>query len=343
MSTQVPIYIDILGRLLKNKAHLVRWGNIETDWLADALGKIEIKSPIFVCGLARSGTTIMTEVLASHKDVVTHQYKDYPFVHIPYLWNKLRMFIPTSKKKVERTHKDRIMINSESPEAMDEMIWNSFKDSSLQEFETFYKAHIKKLLFLRNGTRFVCKNNYNITRIKQLKAMFPDARFIIPVRSPQEVIASSIKQNALFLKVQEGDARSTRYAQNLGHYEFGQDFRPIDTGGDMDVIHEHWNKKEYAEAYANYWAQIHIYIEKEYADDPQVKIIKYDDLCENTAETLKSISQFCALPSDKMTIKQWSERISSPQYYKTMCSEEEQEKTTKITQFIKKSLWSKKT
>lgn len=343
MSTQVPIYLDILGRLLKNKACLVRWGNIETDWLADEVDQVKIEAPIFVCGLARSGTTIITEVLASHGDVVTHQYKDYPFVHIPYLWNKLRMFIPTSKKKVERAHKDRIMINSESPEAMDEMIWDSFKDKSSQEFETFYKAHIKKLLFLRNGTRFACKNNYNIARIKQLKAMFPDARFIIPVRLPQEVIASSVKQNALFLKVQESDARSMRYAQNLGHHEFGQHFCPIDVGGDMDVIHDHWDKKEYAEAYAHYWVQIHTYIEKEHADDPQVKIIKYDDLCENTEETLESLFQFCALPLDKVTIKQWSERISSPQYYKTMCSEEEQEKTTKITQFIKKSLWSKKT
>lgn len=343
MPSQIPFYLDIIGKALDgDKKALIRWGDRETRWLEEEIKDVDVKSPIFVCGMARSGTTILTEALESHDDVVTHQYRDYPFIHIPYLWNKVRMFIPKTETKVERSHKDRIMVNAQSPDAMDEVLWASFDRKPSKAFEDFYVAHIKKLLLLRKGQRFLSKNNYNVTRIHCLKAMFPDAKFIIPIRSPEEVVASSLKQHKLFKREHVKDLRSFRYTKRLSHYEFGNNFRPINVG-DMGVVTQEWGKGNEVGAYAHYWAKIHAYIEKEYKDDPQVKIVKYDELCDISEGVLSDIAGFCDLTFNKRALKDWSTVISAPQYYKSNFSKKEEEKIKKITQFVKNKLWSKKT
>ena len=52
------------------------------------------------------------------------------------------------------------------------------------DLEAFYRDHIRKLLWLRGGRRYLSKGNYNTTRIAYLARLFPDARFIVPVRDP---------------------------------------------------------------------------------------------------------------------------------------------------------------
>lgn len=39
---------------------------------------------MYIAGLARSGTTILLEKLATHPDVVTHRYRDDPPIFSPY-------------------------------------------------------------------------------------------------------------------------------------------------------------------------------------------------------------------------------------------------------------------
>ena len=51
------------------------------------LDAIPIDRPIFVTGLARSGTTILLTVLSRSAGVATHRYRDFPFLDIPLLWN----------------------------------------------------------------------------------------------------------------------------------------------------------------------------------------------------------------------------------------------------------------
>ncbi len=241
----VPLHLDLLGGFLdKRQDLLIRLGNIETKLLTYDIQDLRIDKPIFIAGLARSGSTILLETLASHKDVTSHQYCDYPFVHVHYFWNVIKALTPASRKKVERGHKDGLMINAKSPEALDEILWISFfedlhdpgQSNIIDEtcgnpaFERFYANNILKTLYGRKASRFISKNNYNVTRLKYLKSLFPDLRIIIPVRPPEEHIYSLLKQNKLFQEVQKQDERSSRYTRRLGHFEFGLDFRPINTG-----------------------------------------------------------------------------------------------------------------
>jgi len=129
-------------------------------------------------------------------------------------WNWLLCFIyKRDVKPVERAHKVRILIGPEGPEAMEEILWMTFFPSAYDpstsnvlddtsanlEFETFYRDRIRKLLLVRGGSRYFAKANYDITRLAYLVKVFPDARFIVPIREPMTHIASLRKQHNLFL------------------------------------------------------------------------------------------------------------------------------------------------
>src|SRR3546814_3756590 len=78
-------------------------------------------------------------------------------------------------------------------------------------FAAFYSDHIRKLLWLRQGRRYLSKDNYNLGRLGGLIALFPDARFIVPLRDPVTHIASLMRQHALF------SAAETRYPRSEEH------------------------------------------------------------------------------------------------------------------------------
>ncbi|MCB1783873.1 MAG: sulfotransferase [Alphaproteobacteria bacterium] len=361
--SQVPLYLDLLAAPLdKHKDFLIRFGNLESKLLTYDIEDIKIEKPVFISGLARSGSTILVEILASHPDVSSHQYRDYPYLHVHYFWNIVRMFVPSTDKKVERAHKDRLMINAGSPEALEEMLWTSFfkdlhtpeqnavlsENTQNKDFENFYKDNIRKNLYLRKRKRFACKNNYNLTRIKYLKKLFPDARFIIPVRLPEEHIASLVKQNKLFRDAQKDDERSKRYTKRLEHYEFGYDFRPLNTGNPEEIatIQSLWEKEEYTLAYAHYWNALHLYI-ADILKDPElqgsVKLVRYDDFCNTPAKTIEDITTFCALtPKSEDWIQNWAKDISAPTYYKPDFPEDIRAQIKEITAPAQNLLWKDK-
>ena len=89
--------------------------------------KIEIndlKPHIFVCGLPRSGTTILMKTLYETNEFASLTYRDMPFVVLPNIWSKISNKIKANKLK-ERIHEDNISINIDSPEALEEVFWKT--------------------------------------------------------------------------------------------------------------------------------------------------------------------------------------------------------------------------
>ena len=78
-------------------------------------------------------------------------------------------------------------------------------------FERFYADHLKKILLVRGGQRYLSKGNYNLTRFAYLRKLFPDARFIVPVRDPRWHIASLMKQHRLFCAEERRDPRILKH------------------------------------------------------------------------------------------------------------------------------------
>ena len=84
-----------------------RIGKLETSMIQDQLDKIRIEKPVYVSGLARSGSTILLEILNSVPGIVSQKYKDFPPVFTPYAWNSLlRHMASGDAKPMERAHKD---------------------------------------------------------------------------------------------------------------------------------------------------------------------------------------------------------------------------------------------
>lgn len=327
-------------------------GNAETRFFSDDLADIEIDRPIYVTGLARGGTTILLEALAETPGIATHQYRDFPMVMAPLLSDRVLSRLASERSEAtERAHGDGLMVTPESPEAMEEAIWMAFfkhlhacdqcnvldADTSNAAFEIFYRDHIRKLLLARDGHRYVAKGNYNVTRLGYLLRIFPDARFVVPVRSPASHIASLIKQQALFTKHCAGNPRARRHLRRVGHFEFGPDRTAINVGSD-DIareIEELWVGGEEVRGWALYWNSIYDFVKKQFdANDAlrsAVLFVRYEDLCAAPKETLRTIAGHCGLNGAEAALSNFATRIEAPTYYQPKFTDDEREVIQKET------------
>src|SRR5439155_17764760 len=85
----VPPFLHVLGGLVYRHSAFWLWlGRLESRLLAQELRQVPVQTPIYVCGLARSGSTLLHEVVSSHPSVATHRSKDYPMLFTPYWWRR---------------------------------------------------------------------------------------------------------------------------------------------------------------------------------------------------------------------------------------------------------------
>jgi len=318
-------------------------GRLETSLLSHAIEEVQINSPVYVSGLARSGSTILLEILAGIPGVVSQRYKDFPPVFTPYAWNSMLGHMQTGDASPsERAHKDGILVTLDSPEAMEEPIWMSFFpdahnpavsnviDSATDDngFGAFYLAHIKKLLAVRKGQRYLAKANYQITRLEYLLKLMPDARFILPVRDPAAHIASLVKQHELFSRGQRANEKARKHLQRVGHYEFGLDRVPVNTGDDattQEVISQ-WNQGNELEGWILYWNQIYSYLADRIEANRELaaasKFVIFEDLCAKPEFILGDIFTHCGLNLSDAMLSEAASRIRAPTYYKSGFSDQ---------------------
>ena len=307
----------LLTRISHQNAGLMKWlGDLETRWLGERLSALEIREPLFITGLARAGTTLLLETLTKADGVATHRYKDFPLVMTPYAWNRFTDRFTTARAPVERPHKDRIKITTESPEAFEEPIWQHFfpfvhadnrvhvigADAESPDFEAFFRANLKKILLLRNGTRYLSKGNYNVTRLEYLARIFPDARFIIPVRHPYTHVHSLVRQHQLFCDYARQDARVPEYLRAVGHYEFGPQRVPVTFSlASGERIGAAWRSGDEYRGYAIQWAQVYGHVDALRRADgalrERIAVLRYEDLCADPAGSFHELLRFAHLSS----------------------------------------------
>ena len=356
---KVSFFQDKAGKFVsKHPKIMISLGNWETNQSQDKLVDISIEKPIYITGLARSGTTILLEKLTSHPDLVSYRYKDFPLVHIPVWWEQFLKRASTGyTKSVERAHKDRIKITPDSPEAMEEIIWMSFfenihdtyknntldKNTINSEFVEFYKNNIQKILSSRNRKRYIAKGNYNIGRIEYINTIFTDAKFIIAIRNPVDHIASLMKQHSLFCQLEKDNKRVLSYMQTLGHFEFGLDRRPINFGN-ADVtseIQNHLNNDENVIGLAKYWSVLYSYVADLLENEKlntNIILVDYDGFCKKPLDTLQNLYAHCDLTMDESTLVNQAKTISALKYYKNNFTNAEIDQINKETETVLKRL-----
>ncbi|HWK53306.1 MAG TPA: sulfotransferase [Hyphomicrobiales bacterium] len=350
----VPYWTDLLSTLQARHPSLwIALGNLESRFLAERLANIRIEKPIYIAGLARSGSTILLELLSRHPHLASHRYRDFPPVFTPWSWN---WFVDRAgnaqQTPVERAHGDGIAVTPQSPEAFEEVLWMAFfphlhdpavnaaldAQTSNPAFERFYDEHLRKLLLLRGARRYLSKANYNVTRLPYLLKLFPDARFILPVRDPLWHIASLMRQHAYFCREHTRDTRLLRHMNHSGHFEFGLGRQPINPGNPalLQTIRAYWARGEEVQGWSLYWQAIHGHLATLLETDAALRqaclVVDFDRLCHDPAGETAELAAHCDLPTDVFDLPATaSTMIRAPSYYEPTFSQAQRDFITTTT------------
>jgi hypothetical protein len=269
-----------------------------------------ISKPIFIVGLARSGTTAVLTSIYETGEFRSLTYKDMPFVLMPSVWKKLSGSKSINSEKVERAHGDGILVNAESPEAFEEIFWRTFCHSSYihDECLTPHKIDKKTLdkfrLFVSSAvntaddprqSRYLSKNNNNLLRLPTIRKAFPDAVIIVPFRDPVQQSISLMNQHRRFCQLHKKDPFSLKYMDWLAHHEFGLGHKPFV----FDDASE--DPRTYHPGEANYWLSIwnSSYQHVLKTADMDSYFLCFERLCEQTAEEISRLYARADIPFDE--------------------------------------------
>ncbi len=333
----VPPLVHFLGGFVHRHPNFwLGLGRLETSLVGRDLQNVSVQSPIFVTGLARSGSTLLHEVVSSHPGVATHRIKDYPMVFTPFWWRRATANMRPATP-FERPHRDKMMITTESPDAIEEVVWMAFfgrcHDPSVSNlitatdsnpaFELFYRDHIRKLLLAEHANRYAAKNNYDVARLGYLLRLFPDARILLPVRAPAGHITSLLRQHQWFSKGHKQNRKSLAVMSWSGHFEFGLDRRPVNLGEPAKVsrVLDAWKAGDEIRGLAIYWDMVYGYLARLLKSDPVIRdatlVVRYEDICKAPADTLRTVVQHCHLAEVDRLVEQHAPGIRFPTYYKS--------------------------
>ena len=309
-------------------------GKLETRLLKGRLAGRAVQAPIYVTGLARAGTTLLLNLLASHPRLTSFKYCDYYGAFTPFWADRLfRAAGVGAARKQERAHADGVLVNAYSPEASEEILWMQFFDylhdpavnnaverqTSHPEFEAFYAATLTKLVLARGRERVVSKNNYNITRIAYLAKLYEDARFVIAVRHPVAHIASMARQHQRNL-AHFSSAAHRQYLRNAGHFEFGPERIPITIDPEKTQhIERLWDEGRDAEGWAEYWNAIYAWTYEKVLQHDALKtrclVMPFEHLCAAPRAKVADLLAFCNLDADAAQVQGLAEQVAhQPQY-----------------------------
>ncbi len=223
----------------------------------------------FVTGLARSGTTILLRALHETNEFASLTYEDMPFVLAPNTWGLLHGQ-PETQQLAERAHGDGILINTESPEAFEEVFWQTL---DVQEAPEEFDNYIQLILCRYDKARYLSKNNQNVKRLSTLTRLFPDATFLVPFRDPLQHAQSLFIQHSRFSNVQSEDPFIKNYMDWIGHSEFGLGYTPVI---ESSLDHpdpaklDHWLEQ---------WVLLYSMLKTDFADNSNVHFVCYETLC----------------------------------------------------------------
>ena len=273
-------------------------GQLKID--ADAVPPV---SHVFICGLARAGTTLLMRRFHATSSYRSLTYADMPFVLMPNTWAKFSAINNAKVVKKRRAHGDDILVDTNSPEALEEVFWKTFcgdqylganrlmpmdaDDEIIGKFRAYVAAIIHDGREAADGPLpYPSKNNNNILRLKSITRAFPHAHVLIPYREPLQHAYSLLRQHRNFLKQQQEDPFVRKYMTWLAHHEFGSDHRPFMFPGNAEYSSATDSLTYWLEVWVNTYSWL-----LEHAPNAAT-FVSYEKLC---AEPESTWQDLCAI------------------------------------------------
>lgn len=303
----------------------VSLSNFESKIYKEKLTNLSVEKPVFITALPRAGTTLLLKLCVETNEFASHSYRDMPFLMTPLFWDRFSRGFRNSSTSKERVHGDGIFVNVGSPESFEEIIWKEFwpsyykkdriipwSERTYPEFENFFFEHIKKIILLRGigdkQVRYISKNNLNIARVHYLSKIIPDSTIIVLFRSPLQQAASLLKQHRNFLGIHKKDPFAQKYMKDTGHYDFGENLRPVDFKGWFSRVDSH--DPNTLSFWLRYWINTYQYLLRRRND--RIRFFSYDSLCEEPHRALGKYGEILTVKNIELFMKN-VDRIKIPQ------------------------------
>lgn len=262
---------------------------------------------VFVAGLARAGTTVLLRALHASNEFASLTYRDMPVVMAPNLW--ARIAGPGQRRMAQkaRAHGDGILIDFDSPEALEEVFWKTFVGEEYIRKECLrphpisgevgekFRQYVALVLRRYGKSRYLSKNNNNILRLPGILAAFPQAVVLLPFREPLSQAHSLLKQHRNFQEGRKRDPFTAQYMGWLVHHEFGGDHRPFAWAGGAVAREEvgtidYW-LRQWLHAYS---ALLELFLQ-EGGCAGRLQFVCYESLCAAPGRTWDSLARKLAL------------------------------------------------
>ncbi|MBK8284296.1 MAG: sulfotransferase [Ahniella sp.] len=159
----------------------------------------EHTDPVFLVGFPRSGTTLLEQLLDAHPALAS--FDEQPFL----------------QRVINRLNE----AGQPYPDALPDL-----DEPRLSELRRAYFADVDRVLKDRSAQRVVDKNPLNLARAPLIDALFPNARLLLAIRHPCDVVLSCYQQNfrapALAISFETLLSTAQMYDRVMRHF---QDYR----------------------------------------------------------------------------------------------------------------------
>jgi hypothetical protein len=270
-------------------------------------------APVYVCGLARSGTTILLHILDEIEVFRSLTYRDMPFVLAPNLWNRVTKYSRNSVITLERAHGDNVMVNFDSSEGFEEVFWRTFskiqldnqsfsvEESDMDVLENFadYRALVansRPTLSDKVPKRYLSKNNNNLLRLSVLCGE-PTATILLVYRAPIQAARSLYRQHQRFSAMQATDGFILTYMGWLLHHEFGLGHLPFNFAVSRMDLSLSPDDQNY---WLDYWNAVYSYVLS--LENLRLYLVNYDDLCIMPSQMLEAIFEVLDVEADVIAL-----------------------------------------
>ena len=283
--TRLIGYTFFEGRPITTKG---RWINPFVFALLDIEKKLpqlkKVKSPIFIVGIGRSGTTVLGKILSMHRHV--------GFLNEPKaIWHS----IYPQEDVIGNYSEGKAQFHLKAKDANDNVV------------TTAHRLFGAYLLF-SFSTRLLVKYPENIFRISFVKKLFPDARFLFIVRNGWNN-CFSIKRWSERYEVKMENEIHNWWGVNNRKWNFIKEQLILNNTAFREIMPIVTSFRENVDKAAAEWVVTMQEGLRQMRTYPKsILKVKFEDLTCSPQKTLTEIMQFCDLPKEKK-INFYADRI----------------------------------